>query len=154
MPCSKYLIRVRAIEKGTFYEAMPDARLRIKTQYDHKLPPSNATMEKKEKGIYFSWEHNCNIASERPPYYLFRIHDITINKSDELRVDGLGYRFEKFALGAEYNFSVSAPASDAVPATWHFVAPPLPAPTNLRISHAEANRYTLEWEPVADIDEE
>lgn len=151
-PCSKYKIGVRAIEKAGS-KVQPDTWLRIKTHYDHEIPPKNAKMDVIRKELRFSWEHNCNISGERQAYYVFKIHDISLNKTNEVRVDGLWYRFEKYGLGAEYNFSVSASAPDAIAATWHFKAPSLPIPTNLRIARIEGNRYTFEWEPITNINE-
>lgn len=110
-------------------------------------------MNVRGREIWFTWNHSCDIQGHQPPYYLFRINELTLNKSTVAKSDKLWYRMERIFQGAEYNFSVSTPADGAVPFVWNYKAPPLPAPGNFNIVSIENETYTFSWDPVLFKDE-
>lgn len=142
------MVGVRAINANESSK-LPPNWLRIKTSYDPKKAPSNPQANHiHEKVIFFSWEHSCHFSVEHPPYYVFRIHDLTMDVIEEKHLDRLWYRFDNIPTGAEYNISVSTPAIGAEAFVWHHQAPPLPIPQNLRSISFENCSFIFDWDVI------
>lgn len=151
--CKKYIVGVSAAD-STGVSQPPQNWLRIRTKYDTAKPPANPQMIVKGKEIRFSWEHSCKYRDEHPKHYLFRVNDLSLNQTNTYEVEGLlWYRLERIYAGANYEFTVSSPDSDAVPFVWKFVAPPLPAPGNFNIIAVTDEKYTFSWDLVDFRDE-
>lgn len=150
--CRKYIVGVSSTNSNGVSQR-PRNWLRVKTPYDTKQVPSSPHMSIRGNAIRFSWEHSCNITGQNPSYYVFRIHDLTLNNITAVRVDGLSYWVMHIYQGAEYNFSVSTPADGAQSYVWQHKTPSLPIPVNFHIVSATNTTYTFAWVPLEWHDE-
>lgn len=137
--CNEYVVGVGVADSRGMYR-QPKSWKRIATPYDARQPPAIPQMIIEGNEIRFTWHHNCNLTGQQPPNYVFRSHDLTLNKIVEASV-GLSYRMN-YIRGSEYNFSIRTPVEDAVPCVWLHKAPPLPSPYNFNYAlHSFGARY-------------
>lgn len=133
---------------GTTNEHPPSNWLRIKTPYDPQKPPIHGHFLQNGEHIRFTWAPSCGIRSQQPPYYFFETHDLSLNTRHTVRVNGTWHNFEEIEIGADYEFSVSAPPLGSTPLIWRYTAPSLPVPRNLQILSIENQTFTFTWDLV------
>lgn len=126
----------------------PTTWLRIRTPYNRTAPPLNAKYELTGKRINFTWQHNCQLKGEQPPYYLFTINDRTLNHSITTQINALSFDFQ-MAKGGEYSFSLSLPHRKAIPIVWNVKAPTLSIPQQFDVTRLPArNAFKFDWEAL------
>lgn len=150
--CSKYAVSV-SVWQSSEPPRPPTNCLRIRTKYNPHVPPKNARAFFGDTDALFTWEHTCDRKSEQPQFYLFRVHDLALNTTEEQQVSGLSYIFTGIYRGSEFDFSVASPEVHAVPFEWHHKAEPLPAPTALRVIPRGNWTFEFVWRPVIIQDE-
>lgn len=123
--------------------------MRIRTHYDHFASPQHAEMQIFDQYIHFTWQHSCRFRNEHPSYYLMRIHDLVLNKSEVREIDGLEYDFDDVKMGAEYKFELSAPAPNAAAFVWNYTAPMLPTPSRFNATiHQHNSTIYFDWNHI------
>lgn len=149
-PCSKYLLGV-SLGENVDDVSPPHNWLRVSTQYDSHKPVDNPRQMVRGSTVRFTWSPSCNINNQQPPYYVFRVRDVTLNVSHVDHIRNLWYNFDNVSLGAEYEFSVATPDDDAVPFVWKYTAPALPSPINVNFHCSTNQTFTFFWDLVHEL---
>lgn len=159
LPCEKYLVGV-ALAGPVGPGPLPRNPIILDTPYNENKPPRNirASIDEVHRTMNITWEHNCPLTGQYPPSYLLKTTELTLNQTStiELKKKGnkvLWHAFENIPRGAIYNITLSSRGKNAEATVMKVYAPPIPAPTQLKVFPEANGTYVIYWHEVPYDDE-
>lgn len=108
--------------------------------------------------MLLTWENDCAIQQSIHPKYIITITELTYNKTAKVELKPsdakvMSHKFGKIQNGGIFNVSIKTTGAHAEAYVQKVMAPPLPAPRQLKVYAERNGTYAIHWKEVTDANE-